>query len=160
MMRTSPRASLEATEPMLRSIIVEGGPGAVADAVERYAPRGYRSVLLDRKYIGWIPWLAKREKPGPDSRMAILTAIPTVHGQPDYMKATVHWPNKIMPKLGVRAVRAFLQATHTGPACRCELLYYRPNRATFAIWKVSVLDPNRVAKFVVDAKTLAVRAER
>jgi len=160
MMTTSPQQSLKAAGPMLRRIIVEGGSDTVADAVEQYAPPTYRSVLLDRKYIGWIPWLAKRKKLGPDSRMVVVTDIPMIHGQPDYMNATVNWPNKIMPRLGVQAVWAFLQATHTGPKCRCELLYYRPNAATFAIWKISVADPRRVARYVVDAKTLVVRAER
>jgi hypothetical protein len=158
MMKTSPQGSMIATEPMLRNIIVEGGPDAVADIVEQYAPVRYGDALLDGKYIGWIHWLAKNGKAGPDSRTAILTEIPTTkNGAPDYYKAKVNWPDKIISKEGVAAIQAFLRATHTGPNCHCELLYYRSNTAAYAIWRIPVTAPHSVEKYVVDAKTLAVR---
>lgn len=156
MLQASPADSLALTAPMLRKVTVVGGAPALADAAERYAPREGRSVLLDRQQTRQIPRLVMQHKPVLDSRIIYLSNIPSVQGEPDYSKATLHWPKiTVISEGGVRAIDAVLRSTGNRDDCGCEILFNQPNKTTYLVWKLP-MSTSAVKKFSVDAKTFVV----
>jgi hypothetical protein len=156
MLQASPAYSLALTDAMLRKVTVVGGAATLADAGERYAPSEGRSVLLDRQQTRQIPRLVMQDKPVLDSRIIYLSNIPSVHGEPDYSKATLHWPKIIViSEGGVRAIDAVLRSTGKRDNCGCEILFNQPNKTTYWVWKLP-LSGSPVKKFSVDANTFVV----
>jgi len=157
MIKASLASSLALTDPLLRKITVLGARPQLADLAERYAPPTGRSVLLDPELTWRIPTLAKQGKPVVDDRTIYLTNIPTAHGEPDYSKATLHWPMVILiSSAGVRAINAVLRFTDEPSNCRCVILFNEPPGATYWIWKFPLSASSKVQKFRVGAKTLTV----
>lgn len=158
MLRATPTSSIAAADGMLRTVLVLGGFNGVADTAERVAPITGQSVLLDRSHMTLIASLAARNRPMLDSRTIYLDNIPTVHGEPDYSKATYRWPKvAVISPGGVRAIDAVLRASSK---CACEILYNRPNVATYWVWELPINGSAPVKKYVVDATTLAVNVVR
>lgn len=158
MMKASPPDSLAVTETMLRKVTVLGGALELADIAERYAPPGGRSVLVDRQQLRRISSLVKQGKPILDPRTVYLSNIPSVHGEPDYSKATLHWPKTVVISAdGVRAIGAVLRSTGAGgDDCGCEVLFNQPSRTTFWVWTIPISTSVTVKKYSVDARTFAV----
>jgi hypothetical protein len=154
MRRVSPASSLASTDSMLRKVTVLGGSSELADVAERYAQATSSSVLLDEHVVRDIPRLVKQGKPVLDTRTVFLSNIPSVHGEPDFSKATLNWPKVVVvPVVGVRAIDAVLRSTKVRGTCGCEILFSQPDDETYWIWKIP---PSGLAatKYVVDAKTL------
>jgi len=157
MKRTSPADSYALTDAMLRRVIVLGGTSELADVAERYAPLVGRSILLDRRLIRRIPSLVQQGKPVVDDRTIYLSNIPTVHGEPDYSKATLRWPSVVaVPAAGVRAINAVLRYTGARGNCACRILFNQPDNTKYLIWTIPLSASAPVARYSVDAKTLVV----
>ena len=156
MLRATAAQSLSATEAMGRRVWLEGGAYAVAAEGEELAPDG-AGVLLDGQRIGLIPRLASQQHPLIDSRTVFLTDIPTVNGEPDYSKATLHWPRPILiPAAGVRAIDALLRVEGIGPKCACGLLFDGLHGRAYPMWVIGLAGPHRARAYSVDASTLRV----
>jgi hypothetical protein len=153
----TPRSGITpAVADMLRRIVVLGGTSKTADLAERLAPPAGRSVLVDRMSIRWMLGAASRGKPLLDTRTVFLTGIPSVHGVPDYSKATLQWPKVVVLDAdGVRAATAVLHATETGTDCGCALLIDAAGPAMYRVWKI-IQAPLRSVEYSVDAKTMSV----
>ena len=159
MMQTSPASSLAFTDTTLRKVVVLGVKPELADVAEHFAPLTGRSVLLDPELTGRIPNLVRHHKPVIDDRIIYLTNVPTVHGEPDYSKATLRWPRVILISLaGVRAINAVLRFKSTQRDCHCVILFNQPDPATYWVWKLPLSAAVSVRKYAVDAKTLSVTA--
>jgi hypothetical protein len=160
MANASPSESLAAAETMTRRIVVLGGTPGIADIAEHLAPPGDRSVLLGPERLTVIPGLVKSNEPLFDSRTVYLSNIPSVHGQPDYSKATLTFPHVIAVSAGgVRAIDAVLRASgEPGDACACEILFNERESAprTYRIWKIPVAPGATASAYTVDAATFAV----
>lgn len=157
MMQSSPASSLAFTETTLRKVVVLGVRPELAVVAERYAPRTGRSVLLDPQLTARIPNMVREDKPVVDDRIVYLSNIPTVRGEPDYSKATLHWPRVILiPAAGVRAINAALRFNSAQRDCHCVILFNQPDPATYWVWKFPLSQALRVKKYAVDAKTFAV----
>jgi hypothetical protein len=157
MLATTPVASLAATEPMLSSATIMGAAPDLDRLAARYAPAKGHTVMLGPPYIASIAQLAKRGKPLLDSRVVYLANIPSSHGEPNYAKATLRWPHVVViPVAGVRAIDAVLRSTGTGD-CRCDIFFNQPNAATYWVWKLQRSPSLVLHKYVVDAKTFAVK---
>lgn len=157
MMKASPEGSLALIGTMLRKVMVLGVTPELADIAERYAPPSGRSVLLDPQLIRRIPSLVQQGKPVVDDRTIYFSNIPSVHGEPDYSRATLHWPRVIViSAAGVRAIDAVLRFTGTRDDCDCEILFNQPSNATYWVWKISMSASPTARKYSVDAKTFAV----
>ncbi len=159
MMQTSPASSLAFTDTMLRKVVVLGVRPERADVAEHYAPLTGRSVLLDPELTRRIPTMVSQDKPVVDDRIIYLTNIPTVHGEPDYSRATLRWPRvTLISSAGVRAINAVLQFKSAQRDCHCVILFNQPDPATYWVWKLPVSAAEGVTKYAVDATTLAVKA--
>jgi len=157
MMRASESGSLAVTDAMLHKVIVVGLASKLANAAERYAPPNSRSVLLDRKQVQRLPRLARENESFFDTRTVYLSNIPSVHGDPDYLKATLRWPKTIaITAAGIRAIDAVLRSSGTRNDCGCEILFDQPDNATYWVWKLPLTGSAGVRKYAVDAKTFAV----
>jgi hypothetical protein len=141
-------------ESLLRTITVLGAPPPVADAVQRYAPRG--SVLIGRQFAGELARLAKANRPLLDSRIATLTNIPSKDGAPDYSRATMHWSARAaVPSDGVKALHAMLRAVR--PACTCAVLYSGEAGGTYHVALIAPSPPYAPVRYDVSKSTLSVR---
>lgn len=159
MMETSAANSLAFTDTTLRKVVVLGVRPELADVAEHYAPLRGRSVLLDPELTGRIPNMVRQDKPVVDDRVIYLTNIPTVHGEPDYSKATLRWPRVILiSSAGVQAINAVLHFNSAQRNCHCAILFNQPDPATYWVWKLPLSAAVGVKKYAVDAKTLAVKA--
>jgi len=157
MMKASPANSLVLTLPVLRKVTVLGTRPMLADLAEHYAPPTGKSVLLDPELTRRIQSLAKQGKPVVDDRIIYLTNIPTVHGEPDYSKATLRWPQVILiSPAGVRAIGAVLRFTRSPADCDCVILLNQPRSTTYWIWKFPLSAPSKAQKFSVDAENFNV----
>jgi hypothetical protein len=157
MMKASPASSVALTEATLRKITVLGVRPELADVAERHAPASGRSVLLDPPLTRRIPTLAQQGEPVVDDRIIYLTNIPLLNGQPDYTKATLHWPRIIVvPVTGVRAIDAVLRFTRSAANCGCAILFSQARNARYLISELPLSAPSNVQKFSVDAKSFAV----
>ena len=157
MTKVSPNGSLASTEPMLRKVILLGELSDVVDIAERCAPVNGSSVLLDERKVQEISRLVKERKPVLDTRTIYLDNIPSVRGEPDYSKATLHWPKVVaVPEKGVEAIDAVLHAPKVSPLCNCEVLFNQPNSSTYLVWTIPVSPSASATKFAVDANTLKV----
>jgi len=158
MMKASEDDSVAATDAMLHTVTVVARAPQLADAAERYAPPHSSSVLLDREQIRQLSDRSLRNKPVLDTRTVYLSNIPSVHGEPDYSKATLRWPQTIVISVGgVRAIEAVLRSTNARGDCSCEILFDQPNPATYWVWKLPLSAAVSVKKYAVDAKTFAVK---
>jgi hypothetical protein len=140
-------------ESLLRTVTVLGAPPPVADAVQRYAGPG--SVLIGSQFVGKIPRLAKANQPLLDSRIVMLTNIPSEGGVPDYSKATLHWSSRAaVPSDGVKAVNAVLRAST--PNCRCVVLYSDAAGGAYKVALVASSAPYAAVRYSVSKGTLFV----
>lgn len=156
MVKASPAGSLPLIGTMLRKVTLLGARPALADIAEHYAPLSGRSVLLDPQLTRRIPSLAEQGKPVVDDRTIYLSNIPSVHGEPDYSKATLRWPTVIVVSAaGVRAIEAVLRFTSNPGDCDCVILFNQ-RRTTYWVWKIPLSAASRVQKFSVDAKNFVV----
>lgn len=157
MMKASPSSSVAESGITLRKVTVLGARPELADVAERRAPPSGHSVLLDPPLTRRIPILAKQGKPVVDDRIIYLTNIPLLNGQPDYTKATLHWPRIIVvPVTGVRAIDAVLRFTRSAANCGCAILFSQARNARYLISELLLSAPSKVQKFSVDAKSFAV----
>ena len=156
MTQVSPASSLTSTELMLRKVTVLGGSSELADVAELYAQVTSGCVLLDEQKVRDIPRLVKQGKPVLDTRTVYLSNIPSVHGEPDFSKATLTWPKVVViPVRGVRAIEAVLRSTKVHANCACEILFKQADDETYWIWKIPQ-SGSAATKYVVDAKTRVV----
>ncbi|MGZ3553407.1 MAG: hypothetical protein ACXVAL_15120 [Vulcanimicrobiaceae bacterium] len=161
MTATSPAASLAATEPMLSKATVLGIAPDLGQIAARYAPANGRTVVVGPQFVRSIPELAKHDRPMFDSHTVFLTNIPSVHGEPDYAKATLRWPHVIaISPAGVRAINAVLRSTGARSNCGCDVLFNQPSEATYWVWEVQRAPSIALKKYAVDARTFAVTQQR
>lgn len=157
MMKASEDDTLLVTDTMLHTVRVVGRAPQLANTAERYAPPNSSSVLLDREQVRQLSDRGLRNKPVLDTRTVYLSNIPSVHGEPDYSKATLDWPKTIVISVGgVQAIDAVLRSTGAGRDCSCEILFDQPNPATYWVWKLPLSPAVSTKKYAINAKTLAV----
>lgn len=157
MTKVSSADSFSVTETMLSRITILGGAPTRVDIAERYAPPKSHGVLLDRQQVRSISDLFSRGKPVLDTRTVYLSNIPSVHGEPDYSNASLHWPKVVViSEGGVRAIEAVLRSTSIRDDCGCEILFTQPSKMTYWVWKIPISSAPVVRKYTVDAKTFAV----
>lgn len=160
MMVTSPRESQTVTKPLLYSATVLGTSPDLSHIALRYTPSSGNSVVIGRHFTDSIAPLAKRGKPLIGSNTTYLTNIPSIHGEPDYAKATLRWPPTVaISSAGVRALAAVLRYAHAGASCDCSVVINHTDSIHYRVW---VLHPGSAIKaFRVNAVTLDVaRANR
>ncbi|MCL5258694.1 MAG: hypothetical protein M1314_03005 [Firmicutes bacterium] len=161
MMTASPLGSLIATQPMLSKATVLGIAPDLGQVAARYVPASGHTVVLGPQYPSLISKLAQHDKPLLDSRTVYLTDIPSIHGEPDYAKATLRWPHIIaISAAGVRAINAVLRFTGAAANCDCDILFNRPNQATYWVWELQRSPSATLTKYAVNAKTFAVTRTR
>jgi hypothetical protein len=148
-------AAIEAAAPTLRVI----GVTVRLDIAERYARSDGRSVLVGDQYLPTVLRLASGSKPLLDNRIARLSNVRPVNKR--IIRSTNEPITTIaVPAPGVRAIAAVLRAPENRAGCRCEIVFDPLDGGTYQIRKIPLAPSGKVTKYVVDASTLAVRAER
>ena len=158
MQSATPASSLRATEPMLPTIRVLGGPNRLRLA-ERYRPERGPTYLIDANQLGEVPELVAKGRPIRDMRVFHVTSIPYVNGEPDYRRVK-GWNARALavPPAGVRAIAAVLRSAGTPATCGCEVMFNAASPATFRIWTIPLSPPAEVKAYEVDARSLRVRS--
>lgn len=148
-------AAIEAAAPTLRVI----GVTVRLDIAERYARSDGRSVLVGEQYLPTVLRLASASKPLLDNRVVRFRNFRPVNQR--IIRTTDEPITEIaVPAAGVRAIAAVLRASENHAGCRCEIVFDPLEGGTYPIWKIPLAPSGKVTKYVVDAATFAVRAER
>ena len=148
-------AAIEAEAPSLRVI----GVTVRLDIAERYARSDGRSVLVGEQYLPTVLRLASASKPLLDNRVVRFRNFRPVNQR--IIRTTDEPITEIaVPAAGVRAIAAVLRAPENRAGCRCEIVFDPLDAGRYPIWKIPLAPSGKVTKYVVDASTLAVRAER
>lgn len=152
---TSSQDSQTATKALLYRATILGAARDLPRIALRYTPTSGNTVVLGPHFANAIPSLAKRGKPLIGSNTTYLTNIPSVHGEPDYAKATLHWPHTVaISPPGVRAVAATLRYARAAANCDCSIVVNSTDSSHYRVW---VIHPGTAVKsYRVDAGTLAV----
>ncbi len=155
MERSTPAASLRATDAMLTRLVVLGGQVRLA-AAERALPANASGVLLSEDQIRSIALLAASGRSILDDRTHHIGNVPYANGHIEYAKIMATAPHVVaVPASGVRAVAAVLRSrSRARSACRCEVLVSRGEANTWRIWTIAMFGPPTVHAYTVDARTL------
>ena len=148
-------AAIEAKAPTLRVI----GVTVRLDIAERYATSGGRSVLVGEQFLPTVLRLASASKPLLDNRVIRFRNFRPVN---ERMIRITNEPitTTAVPAPGVRAIAAVLRAPENRAGCRCEIVFDPLDAGTYQMWKIPLAPSGNVTKYVVNASTFAVRAER
>jgi len=161
MMTVGPTASLAATEPMLSKARILGLAPNLPQIAAHYAPSSGHTVVVGPQMLRSIPDLAKRGDPMLDTRTVYFSNIPSLHGEPDYSRATLHWPRIIaISAAGVRAIDAVFRFTRSGNNCNCAMLFNESNGKPYEVLAFAKSSFTAVKKYSVDTKTFAVTTQR
>jgi hypothetical protein len=129
------------------------------DVAERYASPDGSSVLVGDQYLPTVWRLASASKPLLDNRVIRFRNFTPVNQR--IIRTADEPSSKIaVPADGVRAIAAVLRARENRAGCRCEIVFHQRDGGTYRMWKIPLAPSARITKYVVDASTLAVRAER
>lgn len=159
MLRTSPDASLAATEDSLPTLTVLGYPIAFVGIAQHLVPHNARAVLLDSWHVRNLRKIVKPNRPLLDDRTVHVGPMPSARGGPNYARATLHWTRTVAVSVGgVRGIEAALRYASRGSECSCEVLFDEPNASTYLVWTIANATPHVVRKYSVDSKTLKVTA--
>ena len=156
-MTVGPTASLAVTERMLSKATILGLAPSLPQIAARYASSSGHSVVVGPQMLRSIPDLAKRGDPMLDTRTVYFSNIPSLHGEPDYSRATLRWPRVIaISAAGVRAIDAVFRSTGAGNNCNCAVLFNESNAKTDRVWEISEFSVTALKKYSIDTRTLAV----